>query len=177
MTRATRGFLRLCKWFKEKTQERTASSCSTAPKSNIHTQNSMNLKGNTSSKPSCFGVSTYVYIYIWYIYIYIYGSPPPPGPTSEGGECITYQVWCWMHSKTCSENTVNFSVLCTSYWFCFDDRYSLIRENRKKNKTGFRFSFELCSLQNYTPSAGFVTYTSPKPAWEANNALFCLECT
>ena len=112
-----------------------------------------------------------------FIYIYKNGSPPPPGPTSEGGECITYQVWCWMHSKTCSENTVNFSVLCTSYWFCFDDRYSLIRENRKKNKTGFRFSFELCSLQNYTPSAGFVTYTSPKPAWEAKNALFCLECT
>ena len=112
-----------------------------------------------------------------YIYIYIYLVAPPPGPTSEGGECITYQVWCWMHSKTCSENTVNFSVLCTSYWFCFDDRYSLIRENRKKNKTGFRFSFELCSLQNYTPSAGFVTYTSPKPAWEAKNALFCLECT
>ena len=111
------------------------------------------------------------------VYIYIYGSPPPPGPTSEGGECITYQVWCWMHSEACSENTVNSSVLCTSYWFCFDDRYSLIRENRKKNKTGFRFSFELCSLQNYTPSAGFVTYTSPKPAWEAKNALFCLECT
>jgi len=57
-----------------------------------------------------------------------------------------------------------FHFFWTSYWFCFDDRYSLIRENRKKNKNGFRFSFELCSLQNYTPSAGFVTYTSPKPA-------------
>ena len=29
-----------------------------------------------------------------YICVYIYMVAPPPGPTSEGGECITYQVWC-----------------------------------------------------------------------------------
>ena len=27
------------------------------------------------------------------LYIYIYGSPPPRAYL-EGGECITYQVWC-----------------------------------------------------------------------------------
>ncbi len=66
---------------------------------------------------SC-GKYTYrIYIYIWY----------PPSAHLGRGECITYQVWCWIHSKTCSENTVNFGVLCTSYWFCFDDFYSSIR--------------------------------------------------
>ena len=54
------------------------------------------------------------------LYIYIYMVAPPPRAHLRGRECITYQVWCWIHSKTCSENTVNFSVLCTSYWFCFD---------------------------------------------------------
>ena len=52
-------------------------------------------------------------IYI-YIYIYVYSSPPQAylGPTWRGGGGITYQVWCWMRSKTCSENTENFGILC-----------------------------------------------------------------
>ena len=66
----------------------------------------------------------YIYIYIYYIYIYI--CSPPPRAHLRKRECITSQVWCWIHSKTCSENTVNISILCTSYWFCFDASNSLI---------------------------------------------------
>ena len=82
-------------------------------------------------------------------------------------------MWCWIPSKTCSENTATLCVLCTCYWFRFDD-FIL---HRQKIKTAIQFSFELCSLQKRIPCAGFVICTSPKPAWGAKNAWFWLERT
>ena len=74
----------------------------------------MNIKYTLYILIICIYIHTYIYlqnkhVYLivhMYIYIYTYGSHPP-GPTWGGGECITYRVWCWIHSKTCSENTSN----------------------------------------------------------------------
>ena len=67
----------------------------------------------------------FIDIYIC-IYIYMYGSPHPQGPPEREGMYHLPSV-VLNAFKDMLRNTVNFSVLCTSYWLCFDDFYSLIR--------------------------------------------------
>ena len=107
----------------------------------------------------------------YYMHMYMVA---PPGPTRGGGECITYQVWCWIHSKTCPENTlnfINFSVLCTSYRFCFNDFDSLIRKYQENQK---RIPFLIWALFTSKLHTLCRFCTSPKPAWEGKNAWFWL---